>query len=626
MTQGSTGQKSEPITSQLNKLARADIPPEEFFNAFFNLIRLSMGAEAGNLWLYNSENQQLIPKIRAIADAGPLKEAPDDVFSKVAYRSVEQNMPVLYYPEEGNTLPALENIGVMTVPIEMDKNTSAIVLVARTAGEGRQYTPQDIHTLQSLCVYLTVYLAHYQLKNSALLSTRLAKLAEVEADLAGTQEKDKMAFILANRSREMIFFDRAFVAFPSGSSFKVAAVSGVDDVQQNTAVVANIRDLLREVGRIGGDWHFTEDYLEKVEDDALRDKLALYFATAEYKSVLLMRIEDEKGLLAVIGCERRAAGTYASADFQFLQGVAKISAKALRRAEDFRNLPGIELVKKAQALKVKALGPARNRFFLKIAGVVVTAAILFFGKWDFNMSGDCEIVPALVTAAAPRIDGAVKTILKNEGDYVRKGEAVALLDDRDIQNKIAETQVQITQSRAKIDAMRLGNVANMGLEELNLKRLEIELEGLQLNEEATRITSPQDGIVVSHRDEINASLDAVRQRGEPVMRIADISQLAVEVEVAERDVRFVRPGQTIEFVLAGAPGDRVYAKVDTVSPASRQVPGKNVFIARGALDNSKSAFHPWLKGTARISAGKRAIGYVVFRSSIDWIYTKVKLL
>ena len=149
MTQESTGQKAEPIVSQLARLARAEVAPDEFFRGFFGLVQQAMRAEAGNIWMYNAQSRQLVPKVRALPDDGPLKDISDDVFSNVAYRTVEQKMPVLYFPEEGTAADQpLRLVSLISVPVEIDARTWVVVLVARPAA-ARPYAREDVHTLQT---------------------------------------------------------------------------------------------------------------------------------------------------------------------------------------------------------------------------------------------------------------------------------------------------------------------------------------------------------------------------------------------------------------------------------------------------------------------------------------------
>jgi multidrug efflux pump subunit AcrA (membrane-fusion protein) len=584
-----------------------------------------MRAQAGNVWIYDAQNRQLALKVRGIPEDGPLKELADDVLSNVAYRTAEQKMPVISFPEEGAVDQPLKLISLISVPIEIDPRNWAVVLVARPA-TARPYVREDVHTLQTLCVYLSVYFAQYQLRETRALAQRLGKLAEIEADLAGTTELEKMAFVLANRSRELMSFDRVFVALPKGSSWQVAAVSGVDDVQQQGAVVQNLRDLAREVARIGGDWHFTPAYLEKVEDEELRARLGEYFAVSEFKSVLFMRVADDAGLEGIVGFERRAESGYSKPDFQFLQGYAKVCARPLRRARAFQCLPAIGIVKRASALKAAAMGPRRHRLFLKVGLAAAVLALLVFGRWNLSIRGDGKVEPYLQTYAAPRIDGVVKEILKTEHDAVGKGDVIAVLDDKDIQLRVQDARLRIGEHQARIDQLRGTDTAEWNVE---LKRLAVaqnELSMLEHDLEGINVTSPQDGVIITRRDEINASLDAVRRAGDPIAVVADFSKVYIEAYIAERDIRFVETGQRIEFLLKGAPGDVHTVEIDSISPTTKPVAGKNVFVARGLIDNSDGRFKPGHGGAARIYVGSKPLYYVIFRRTIEWVYTQLQLL
>ena len=114
-------------------------------------------------------------------------------------------------------------------------------------------------------------------------------------------------------------------------------------------------------------------------------------------------------------------------DFRLLQGFCKASAKAFRRAGRFKRLPGIRISKGLAGLRARATGNGRWGFFAKTALALAMIAGLVFAKMDLAAKGDCRLVPYVTTFAAVRIQGAVEDILKEESDYVEKGEVV----DRD---------------------------------------------------------------------------------------------------------------------------------------------------------------------------------------------------
>ena len=349
----------------------------------------------------------------------------------------------------------------------------------------------------------------------------------------------------------------------------------------------------------------------------------MYFETSDHKSILLTRVEDEKGLLAVIAYERRQEGTYTPQDMQFLQTFAKITAKPLRRAREYRDLPAIAAVEALQRLKARAFGPARHRFILKVVSVIVALGVLIFGRMDLTVHCDCRIQPYMTTAAAARTAGTVRQILRNERDPVKKDDPVALLDDREVENSIRQTTDEIDKKQSEIDYYAsANNIARWSLEKKNLDILRIQLEGLRLQKEFTRVLSPQDGIVITPPDRVNAVLNAAVRRGDVICTIADPSKVFVEIEIKERDISLVKPGQEVYFVLSDQPGKTFTVTIDTISPISVQAYGKNIFLAHGLLDNSQGSLYLGVTGTADVPVGRRTIVYVVFRSTIDWIYSK----
>jgi len=619
VAQETTGKETLPIAARLARLARSDVAPEEFFKEFFRMLYLAMAAEGGSLWLYDSQKRQLVPKVSYPGEEGPLASLCEDSITRIVYRTIENNQPVLYYPEEGQEVQELRDVCLMTVPVEIDEHLQAVVLFARRKREDAGYARDDVHTLQSLCVYLVVYFANARLRQSQANAGRFAKLAEIESELAACDRVERMAFTLANRVREMVFFDRTFVALPTRTGFRIGAISGIDNVPQQSAAVRNLRQLVVEVARIGGDWHFTPAYLEKVEDAELRESLRIYFETTQYGSVLLMRIEDDDGLLAVMGFERRSQEGYSQQDFAFVQSFCRTSSRALRRARELERIPGIGLARKALAVKERATGSGRAGFFVKAALALAAAGFLAFGRWDLTIRGDCRLTPRVTAFAAARYQGKIDELLKTEGDFVRAGETIARLDEREVKNAIRDTELQMRLKEADREIKLSADPAAATLAGMELDILKTRLETHRLKLEGMKITSPIDGLIVTPRDQLNAALNSVINPGEPLCEIADVSQLVLEVEVRERDVRFVREGQPVDFALRGAPSVVYRWRVDEISPSTRPMAGRNVFVVRclpiGKADDE--ALRAGVTGSASIKAGRRHVLYVLFRTTLE---------
>jgi hypothetical protein len=614
-----TNQEALPIAARLSRLARSDVEPDEFFKEFFRILYAGMAAEGGSLWLYEPKNRQLVPKAAHLPADGPLSDLSEENITRIIYRTIEQKQPVLYYPEQGEEVEGLRDTCLMAVPVEIDDNLQSVVMFARRKRDNATYAREDVHTLQSLCVYLVVYFANLRLHQAHGASQRLAKFAEIESELAAADNLERMAFTLANRVREMVFFDRAFVALPVRTGFRIAAISGSDDVPQQGATVQNLRQLVREVARIGGDWHFTPTYLEQVEDYDLQERLRLYFETTDYRSVLLMRMEDDDGLLAVMGFERRAQDGYSQADFAFVQSFCRASSRALRRALELDKMPGITLARKARAIKQRVTGSGRLGFFVKIGLAAAAIILLAFGRWNLAVKGDCRLLPRVTAYAAARYQGKIEELLKTEGDSVTSGEAIALMDEREIRNAIRNVELQIRLKEAEGDIKLAADPDTAGLVLMEIDILQTGLESHQLQLEGMKITSPIEGVIITPREQLNTALNSVMNPGELLCEVADTSLLVLEVEVLERDIRFVEEGQPVNFALRGAPNVVYRWRVEKISPSTRAMAGRNVFIVRclPVGEAGGGALRAGVTGSASIDAGQRHVLYVLFRTTIE---------
>lgn len=614
-----SNQEALPIAARLSRLARSDVEPDEFFKEFFRILYAGMAAEGGSLWLYEPKNRQLVPKAAHLPADGPLSDLSEENITRIVYRTIEQKQPVLYYPEQGEEVEGLRDTCLMAVPVEIDDNLQSVVMFARRKRDNAAYAREDVHTLQSLCVYLVVYFANLRLHQAHGASQRLAKFAEIESDLAAADNLERMAFTLANRVREMVFFDRAFVALPVRTGFRIAAISGSDHVPQQGATVQNLRQLVREVARIGGDWHFTPTYLEQVEDYDLQERLRLYFETTDYRSVLLMRLEDDDGLLAVMGFERRAQDGYSQADFAFVQSFCRASSRALRRALELDKMPGITLARKARAIKQRVTGSGRLGFFVKIGLAAAAIILLAFGRWNLAVKGDCRLLPRVTAYAAARYQGKVEELLKTEGDFVTSGEAIALMDEREIRNAIGNVELQIRLKEAEWEIKLAADPDTAGLVLMEIDILRTGLESHRLQLEGMKITSPIEGVITTPREQLNTALNSVMNPGELLCEVADTSQLVLEVEVLERDIRFVEEGQPVNFALRGAPNVVYRWRVEKISPSTRAMAGKNVFIVRclPVGEAGGGALRAGVTGSASIDAGQRHVLYVLFRTTIE---------
>jgi multidrug efflux pump subunit AcrA (membrane-fusion protein) len=133
----------------------------------------------------------------------------------------------------------------------------------------------------------------------------------------------------------------------------------------------------------------------------------------------------------------------------------------------------------------------------------------------------------------------------------------------------------------------------------------------------SRVTAPFDGVVI--KGDLTQSLGAPVRRGDVLLTIAPANEFRLVVEVDERDINAVRPGQTGRVAL-GAYSDRALAfKVERVTPVAANHEDSNFFEVVGTLQEMPPALRPGLQGVAKIDAGSAPLAWIWTHRALGWL-------
>lgn len=164
--------------------------------------------------------------------------------------------------------------------------------------------------------------------------------------------------------------------------------------------------------------------------------------------------------------------------------------------------------------------------------------------------------------------GQVKTLLKEEGDAVKKGDTLAELEVRDRQARQTEAQQRVNQRTIEYEAAR--KLAEKGFNsKVRLAQSLAELEDAKallsdakVNLQKTEITAPFDGIIAVQDVEIGDYLAI----GDPVFTIVNLNPIEFVGFVSERRVQDLEMGKAakVEFLN----GEVIDTKVTYIAPAA----------------------------------------------------------
>ncbi len=255
------------------------------------------------------------------------------------------------------------------------------------------------------------------------------------------------------------------------------------------------------------------------------------------------------------------------------------------------------------------------------------------------------ITPLEVVEVKSGVSGRIAKFYAEEGDSVRRDELLALVEP-DFSQALSLAQKRTAVEQRRIELLEAERDLNLK-EELfqsrlisenemedarnafELSRSAYELDSLQLaileNETNPggrtlpkggltsisdfRVVSPVDGVVLERRVQpgefIVAGTSGLSAGGTVIMRVADLSDLVVRIDVSEIDVPKVNVGQSVEVKLSAEPDQIHEGRVKRVAPEGRTERDVVVFPTQVELPQPDSILRPGMTCDADIIVAQK---------------------
>ena len=158
------------------------------------------------------------------------------------------------------------------------------------------------------------------------------------------------------------------------------------------------------------------------------------------------------------------------------------------------------------------------------------------------------------------------------GDKVRAGELVARLEDREyvISVKLETNQLNLELAESELKKQEsLYEKGGVTLKELKTASIEYEnsktsVENARLQMDKTRIIAPIDGVIVDLPYYTQGTQIAT---GSKIVKIMDYQTMYMDVQLPEKYISAVKPGQNVNLTNYTIPGDTIIGLVSQLSPA-----------------------------------------------------------
>ncbi|EAJ1622662.1 efflux RND transporter periplasmic adaptor subunit [Campylobacter upsaliensis] len=273
-----------------------------------------------------------------------------------------------------------------------------------------------------------------------------------------------------------------------------------------------------------------------------------------------------------------------------------------------------------------------------MVGVLVLLALaiyMYFSKEDVeyltqkitrkNISQTIEAVGKVYAKeqvdVGAQVSGQIIKLYVDVGDRVKQGDLIAQIDKDKQQNDLDITKARLESAKANLESKKVAlSIASKqyireqklydkkatSLESLETLKdnyfalkasvaalnaevieLEITLKNAQKDLDYTIITAPMDGVIINVAVDEGQTVNA-NQNTPTLVRIANLEQMEVKMEIAEADVSKIKIGTKLEFSLLSNPEKTYEAQIASIDPADTQISDSNSQQTSSNSSNSTS--------------------------------------
>lgn len=277
-----------------------------------------------------------------------------------------------------------------------------------------------------------------------------------------------------------------------------------------------------------------------------------------------------------------------------------------------------------------AVGPKHTVW--KIAGVLALAALIFVSVYEktYRVGAEAVLQPRVKRIVAAPFDGIIEKLADGlePGLAVKEGDLLLQLDTTDLRYSREEVLGKIAQAEAQENAaLQEKKTDEAARARAQRAQSEAQLKFIDDRIARSTIKAPIAGKVTL--GELKNKVGSAVKLGDPLLEIADMTDIMVVAQVDDRDIWLVRAahekGTKSGSILAKAnPTAPFPLEVETIVPLAQAKEGKNTFEVRARLLQPTGPgatplrdIQPGMEGIANIDTERHSLLWIGSRRVID---------
>jgi RND family efflux transporter MFP subunit len=611
----------------LEKVFNSTLEMDELLEIIAKKFQEVMGVQGINLWMVNNQTLELVSKagfdptveLRMeqkpgegiagdVSDNGEPVLIADPADERLRKRNAGHDREVVFSLVAGPLMEHESLVGVVEAVNRLD---------------GAPFDDDDQFLLTNICETASNALHNASLLHAERKVEILQTLVKVSTEITATLSLDRVLYAVVNLPGSVIPYERAAVAMEQRGKTQVKAISGMAKINPGDVEVDRLRAILQWASLAPQAFMVTQ-HGEEVDQERpeTREKFLQYFAETGSTAFYALPLADEEGRLGMLSFESSNPDFLSEAHLEMINILAAQATVALRNATLYKEVPFIGLLEPILQRKQKFMAQGKRQRTLTLAAG--TAVVLFFAVFPvpLRVDGNAEVAADHTAQIQSAVEGVVRQVFVREGQNVARGDALADLEDWPYRSALAEAQAKYETANSEMNrALASNDGSEAGVQRVRASYWATEVKRDRQRVEQTHLRAPFDGCVTTPYVENMGGRHLAL--GDTFAEIVDSSRATVDVGLDEQDIVLLRRGAAAAVKLEGYPTHTFRGTVDVISPKSQADSDRRLFYARIAIPNSDGRLRPGMQGRAKIGAGWRPVGYVLFRRPAMWIYSKL---
>lgn len=238
------------------------------------------------------------------------------------------------------------------------------------------------------------------------------------------------------------------------------------------------------------------------------------------------------------------------------------------------------------------------------------------GQIAASYSGTATLTADHEAQVAAKTSGVLKRLHVEEGMTVKEGQLLAELEDSTQRSQLAQAEAQMHKSDATFAyaeqsiAKQLIPKRDFDQAKFDMQNLRAAYESARLQLEFTRILAPVGGVIA----ERSVKLGNLIQANQNLFRIVGMDPLQAVLNVPERQLGILKPGQPVALEADALPGKKFTGNILRIAPVVDAASG--TFRVTCEFHDKTGEIKPGMFGRVEIIYDQRADALTVPRSAL----------